>query len=220
MSLISPHCPFFHCLAALVVAPHCLANLVLCYSRTLLAITPSYSLLSCLVAPLYHALLLFALVLYYTSLSCLVDFYSCALLHLVVTSYCLAIIALPLCVVALPTLGASLPCHHTLLFYLVNCQALLPCCLAIAPCYSFFLGTSWLPSIVASLPCCSSSRLAVLPCQFVLPPHSLVEVESLEQHQKTSSNNEGFFFPKFLEFFLSLLCILFVIFSFSVVCEF
>jgi hypothetical protein len=184
----------------------------------------------------------------------------CALLHsllhlVVLASHLVAFILVPCyfhCFVV-HALMFVLPCFH----YLTPFDALLltPCCPTIVPCW--LMGLATLPLCLVVLPCwllglathhyysplkkyllhppmchCCFVALLLYLVSWYSFPILLCKWRNLGQHQ-VSSNNKGFFFSRFLEFFflcfvffcffvLFLFAIFFELntFCFSVVCEF
>jgi len=127
-----------------------LANVMPCLLSRLAIIM--FCLLSCLVVP--HLTLVPCQ--FHILFSCLVTFYYhvLLLLHLAtLTPCCLTVVALPLRVATLPS---RLVVRH------------------------FQVPPTPPPPIVVLLPCCSFSCLITMPCQLVLPLHSLLQVEELE----------------------------------------
>lgn len=164
-----PYCSFpcyihyraspFSCLTPIEITP-CSSCIAPCYSCTLLLIVYCISLthLTLLTSCLFTRIVLLFMLFCCSHLATFAT-----LLFAPCYFRCLAIRALLLLKLH-PATYALLLCHR--------CPTITPCC-------SPFLGTSYPSPIVASLPCCSLSRLVVMPCQLVFPPHSLVQVEEL-----------------------------------------
>ncbi len=204
---------------------HCCTSLY-CYFHALLLSTfvpcCSHTLLHFDVARNFHALLHLVVKRYCTSLLHLATPHKpcCSSLSRLATLHCHSLILLLSHLAAC----ALLPCHRASLHYIVpyyyTLLVVAPCCLAITACYLPFPGTSWPPPPPPLLFCCLvACCLALLIC--LVSWYSLLTFlckwRSLEQHQQVSSNNKGFFFSIFLEFFFPLwyfICLFCFCFSF------
>jgi hypothetical protein len=191
----SPHALLFLKYRLVFLASH-LATLMPCYFWSIALFFLHHTLLlSCLAPCCFHALHLVAFMLYTLLFLCLIAlhchalflshhtllfsclatplchalfFLHCALLFLF--SYFATLILTP-CYLRHFIVHTLLPCHCTLLFYLLITR---PCCPTIVFCYSPFSSTSCPPTPLLFCCICSLSQLVALPSLLIFHPHFLV----------------------------------------------